>query len=124
MSRTDVDTEEDIPQFFGLPTDENVKSESWTEPYEGRKLYRIQGELWRTEWIEPAKISPRIRRDKVPPTVFFITDAEGTRENKETLQSGGRWLWFRPDVIMELTNRRGWGIELVYQRNRRCKMFA
>jgi len=39
--------------------------------------------------------------------VFFITDAEGKRENKDSLKDGGRWLWFRPDVIMALVHRRG-----------------
>jgi hypothetical protein len=105
-SRTDVDVEEDVPNF-GLPTNKNVTSRSWTKGSTGKKLYVIQGELWRNEWVEPAALSPRIRRDKRPPTAFFITDAEGTLENKETLQSGGRWLWFRPDVIMALAHRRG-----------------
>jgi hypothetical protein len=39
--------------------------------------------------------------------VFFITDAEGKLESRDTLVAGGRWLWFRPDVIMALAHRRG-----------------
>jgi len=105
-ARTDVDPEEDVP-VFGLPTDDNVTSKSWTIEDTGRKLYRVEGELWRTEWIEPASQSPIVRGDKVPPTIFFITDAEGKLENRETLVAGGRWLWFRPEVMCALAHRRG-----------------
>lgn len=106
VSRTDVDPDEDVPSF-DFPTDDNVKSESWTKEDHGRKLYRIEGELWRNEWIEPASSSPIIRGDKMTPTVFFITDAEGKQENRETLVNGSRWLWFRPDVVMALSHHRG-----------------
>lgn len=106
VSRTDVDPEEDVPEF-DLPTDDNVQSESWTKEDHGRKLYRIEGELWRNEWIEPASKSPLIRGDELSPTVFFITDAEGKQENRKTLVKGSRWLWFRPDVVMALAHQRG-----------------
>jgi hypothetical protein len=106
IARTDVDPEEDVP-VFGLPTDDNVTSESWTKEHTGRKLYHVEGKLWRTEWIEPASQSPIVRGDDVPPTVFFITDAEGKTESRETLVAGGRWLWFRPEVMPALAHRRG-----------------
>lgn len=106
MSRTDVDFQEDVP-VFGLPTDDNVKSESRTIEDTGRKLYRVEGELWRTEWIEPASQSPIIRGDEIPPTIFFIIDAEGKMENRKMLVAGGRWLWFRPEVMPALVHRRG-----------------
>jgi hypothetical protein len=105
-ARNDVDKEEDVP-IFGLPTDANVTSESWTQKFQGEKLFRIQGELWRNEWVEPAKYSPRIKEDKLPPTVYFIADTIGNRENRETLKKGGRWLWFSPNVMMALAHRRG-----------------
>lgn len=104
--RTDVDDEEDVPEF-GFPTDGGMESNSWTVTEEGRKLFRVQGELWRNEWIEPADISPIVRRDDTPPSVFFITDAEGKHEGKDTLINGSRWLWFRPDVMSALAHRRG-----------------
>jgi hypothetical protein len=106
LARTDVDSEEDVP-VFGLPTNDNVTSQSWTEKYTGKKLYRVTGKLWRTEWVEPSSQSPIVRGDKVAPTVFFITDATGSLENRETLLAGGRWLWFRPGVMPALAHRRG-----------------
>jgi hypothetical protein len=103
--RTDVDFGEDVPRIS--LSGEDVVSKSWTKKFEGRKLHHILGELWRTEWVEPAAKSPRVRGDKLRPSVFFITDSSGTRESSETLEAGRRWLWFRPAVMMELTERRG-----------------
>lgn len=106
VSRTDVDHQADVP-VFGLPNDENLTSKSWTKSDNRRKLYRIQGELWRNDWITPASASPMVRRDSTPPTVYFVVDSEGKQEAKNTLSSGGRWLWFRPEVVSALAHRRG-----------------
>jgi hypothetical protein len=108
VSRTDVDTSVDIPVFGLAETEQNTKSKSWRTRREGKKLYRIEGELWRNEWVPGATKSPRFREDKMPPTVFFITDESGKRESRETLVDGdSRWLWFRPEVVISLSNRRG-----------------
>lgn len=106
VARTDVDPQEDVPTF-GFPQDDNVRSESWAVEHKGDKLYRIEGELWRNEWIEPASNSPIVRGDKTSPTVSFFVDAEGKQENASTLVKGSRWLWFRPEVMPALTHRRG-----------------
>lgn len=106
VARTDVDLEEDVP-IFELPSDEEVESESRTTAFKGAKIYRVEGELWRNEWVEPAAKSPIVRGDEIPPTVFFIVDAEGKHESRETLVRGSRWLWFRPDVMSALAHRRG-----------------
>lgn len=115
IARTDIDPLEDVP-ILGLPTDDNLKSESWTKKDSGRKLYRVQGELWRNEWIDPASTSPIVRRDETPPRVFFIVDSEGNYETKETLAAEGRWLWFRPEVMATLAQYRG-GYLRWYTRN-------
>ena len=109
LTRTNVDPEEDVPQI-SIPTDENVDSRSWTAGHKGRKLYLISGELWRNEWVDPGQFSPRVRGDELSPTVFFITDAQGTRESRDTLADSGRWLWFRADVIVALIAHRGGGL--------------
>ena len=105
-ARTDVDPQEDVPTF-DFPRNDNVSSKSWTIKHAMEKLYRIEGELWRNEWIEPASKSPITRGDKTAPTVSFTVDAEGKRENASTLVKGSRWLWFRPDVMPTLAHRRG-----------------
>ena len=107
VERTDVDEEEDVPSFEGPPTDDRVISESRSSGSRGDVVYRVEGELWRTDWIDPAANSPIVRSDDVPSTVFFVTDAVGTRENSVTLKEGGRWLWFRPEVMCALAHRRG-----------------
>lgn len=103
---TDEFTEGDVPKL-GVPNDENMVSESWSGEDSGRKLFRIEGELWRTEWVEPAESSPIVCRDETPPVAFFIVDAEGNREGKDTLANAARWLWFRPEVMPMLAHRRG-----------------
>ena len=106
VSRTDVNPEDDVP-VLKLPTDANVQSSSWTRQFRGRKLYRIFGELWRTEWLEPASQSPIVRGDKLSASVSFIIDAEGRRATTNELVESGRWLWFRPTVVSALIDRRG-----------------
>ncbi len=106
VSRTDVDPEEDVPTF-DFPRDDKLESKSWTVEHKGEKLYRVEGELWRNEWIDPAASSPLVKRDKVAPTVSFIVDSEGKQENASTLVEGRRWLWFRPEVMPVLAHRRG-----------------
>lgn len=106
IERTDVDPEEDVP-VFGQPTDENTAFQSWTKKDAGQKLYIVKGEFWHNEWIDPASRSPIVRRDKIPSTVSFITDAEGKTKHSEMLIEGGRWLWFRPEVMPVLAHRRG-----------------
>lgn len=102
--------EGDIPKL-GVPTDDNMVTETWLAEDPGDKLYRIEGELWRTEWIEPADSSPIVRGDKTPPIAFFIVDEQGKREGKDSLVDQGRWLWFRPEVMASLADRRGSGID-------------
>jgi hypothetical protein len=108
MGREGIDFQEDVPVIG--PSDENVVSKSWIIQRKGEKLIRIHGELWRNEWVEPGDHSPRIRGDKLPPSAFFITDTKGTRCSAEGLEGTGGWLWFRPEVMVALSHRRGGGL--------------
>ncbi len=110
VSRTDVDFSEDIP-MMGEETEENTESTFKESGFKGKKCYRISGELWKNGWIEPAQFSPRVAHDRTPPTIYFITDAEGHRENKETLINEGRWLWFNPSIVTDIINRRGGNLQ-------------
>jgi hypothetical protein len=110
LARKGVDPNEDVPTL-GLPTDEEVTSSLWTKQNEGRKLYRVDAELWRSEWVEPAIFSPRVRGDRLPPRVSFVVDTKGSLENGSTLVGGGKWLWFRPEVVTALLRWRGSSLE-------------
>ena len=118
VGRTDADPDDDVP-VLGPPTDDNTATAKWTTSDDGRKLFRIRGSLWRREGVEPGASSPRVRRDRKPSSVAFIIDASGRRVSADVLardddMSGEhRWLWFRPEVVGALVNRRGgslkWG---------------
>jgi hypothetical protein len=106
--RTDVDAEIDVPTFTDA-SDSNTASRSWEIEREDRKLFHIEGEFRRDEWIQPADASPRVRGDKLPATCSFIVDASGERQSADELDNEdiGRWLWFEPGVIGALETRRG-----------------
>ena len=106
VARTDVDAAEDVP-VLSSPEVAKTTSRFWTVKDTGRKLYRVDGELWRKEWLEPGALSERVRGDESPATVFFIVDAEGRTESREILEDAGRWLWFQPEVICALVKYRG-----------------
>jgi len=108
IGRTDVDFDEDVPQL-GPETDSNTSARSWKGHHEGRPLVHISGELWRDEEIEPALQSTRVRGDDVPTGIQYITDASGTCTPSEALDNEDirQWLWFQPQVILTLANRRG-----------------
>jgi hypothetical protein len=108
VARTDVDPGEDVP-VLGPETNDNTESNSWRGKHKGKRFFRIEGEIWCSEAIEPATRSPRARRDAVPTGLSYIVDAAGARMTSEELDNEdiGRWLWFKPSVILELLKRRG-----------------
>ncbi|QCB42339.1 hypothetical protein E5673_08925 [Sphingomonas sp. PAMC26645] len=108
MFRTDVDGGEDVP-LMGPETGENTDGESWTHERGGDKFWSLSTEFLRDEWFEQGAASPRVRGDHVPSQVSFIVEADGTRLGADDLddQDIGRWLWFSPQVIVGLANRRG-----------------
>lgn len=103
--RTDTDYDEDIPNY-DFPTNDTSASETYTVRSASRKLNRAAGQIWKSEWIEPASKSPRVKGDKVPSKLEFIVDNEGNRETSETLVAPSRWLWFHPNVINDLLKKR------------------
>jgi hypothetical protein len=109
IGRTSVDAGVDVPT---ISVSDEVISETYTIEREGARLFRVYGELWRKEWVYPGLQSPRVRRDDVPAVVSFIIDAAGTRATADALTGAGRWLWFRPEVIMALAHRRGGALQV------------
>lgn len=109
--RTDVDPEEDVP-VFGRETDSNTDGSTRHFKRGGNKYFRAQGELWRSEWIEPAERSERVRGDDPAEDLTFIVDATGERWPASRLndQDVGRYLWFDPKLVVSLLQKRGGGL--------------
>lgn len=106
--RTDVFPEDDVPEF-GPETNENVESESHTFGDNGERVFRVEGEIWSEEWVEPASHSLRVRGDDVPSNTSFIVDASGHTQTGDELDNEdiGKYLWFRPEIIPNIISRRG-----------------
>jgi len=109
VTRTNLDFDEDVPRI-GI-SDDTATSSFTRKLSEERKLYRVAGEVWRAEWIEPGKRSPRIRGDEPASPISFVVDAAGKKQNAKSLIGSGIWLWFRPDLIPTLIERRGGSLE-------------
>jgi hypothetical protein len=109
VTRTNLDFDEDVPRI-GI-SDETETSHFTRKVSEGRKLYRVVGEVWRDEWVEPGSKSTRIRRDEPSPPIAFVVDAAGKKQTAKSLIESGSWLWFRPDLIPALIERRGGCLE-------------
>lgn len=105
-SRTDIDEDDEVP-VMGLPDDDSVVSKSWSIQHQGRKLYDLSGSLWKTEVVEPGRISERVLGESPLAKVDFAVDGSGERLNGDELKHCGRWLWFRPNVTSLLGSYRG-----------------
>ncbi len=105
LTRPNLDFDEDVPR---IEISDEVATSSFTRQVsEARKLYRVSGEVWRNEWVEPGARSTRIRGDEPEPAIAFVVDAAGKKQKAKSLINSGRWLWFKPDVIPALMDRRG-----------------
>lgn len=106
-SRTDVDQEEDIPDMTSFPTNDNVKSDFYEKRFKGKKLYQVMAELWKYEWINPAKISPVVLGHEPAIDLYYVVDEEGNKESSSDLKKGGKWLWFKPELALSVLSKRG-----------------
>jgi hypothetical protein len=104
VTRPNLDFDEDVPRI-GI-SDEMATSTFTRKLSEGRKLFRVAGEVWRDEWVEPGARSTRIRGDEPDSPISFTVDAAGKKQTAKILKEGGRWLWFKPDLIPALVARR------------------
>ena len=109
VTRTNLDFDEDVPRI-GI-SDDTASSSFTRKLSEKRKLYRVAGEVWRAEWVEPGARSIRIRGDEPDPPISFVVDAAGKKQIAKSLIDSGRWLWFKPEVIPALIDRRGGSLE-------------
>lgn len=110
--RTDVDEEDDAP-VMGPETNENTDYESSQGQKDGYKGVRVEGEFWRDEWIDHQETSTRVRGDADRNLPQFIVETDGARLASSELNNEdvGRWLWFRPSIVSELLELRGFSLE-------------
>ncbi|MFZ7159569.1 hypothetical protein ACLSZ3_09305 [Avibacterium gallinarum] len=107
--RTDIDENDDAP-IMPEETNENTQYEqkegTMGNDYTG---VRVESEFWRNEWIEHKGQSIRVRGDVDVNLPNFIVETDGSRMPSSELNNEdiGRWLWFRPSIINELLNCRG-----------------
>jgi len=106
--RMNFDREQDVPE---IGVSDDFTTRTFTRKVRGKKLFRIWGELWKVEFIDPGEHSERVRGDEVASQIFFFTDGSGSRESAEALDRKGRWLWFKPDVINKALEYRGAELE-------------
>lgn len=105
--RTDINEDDDIPDMTAPPSNENTFG-SITERYaDGRKLYHHIAEVWKNNWINPAKHSALILGQEIDFEFSYIIDESGQRMSNKQLERERRWLWFRPHVINSILSKRG-----------------
>lgn len=107
VARTDIDEGDDLPDISQMPSEEHTESEQWEKGFDGRKLFRVMGELWKNIVIMPAQNSPIVRGDEVESSIYFIVDLAGNKISGRKLIHAGKWLWFKPEVMNILSKRRG-----------------
>lgn len=107
-----VDRNSDVPIIDPSSQVGSVVGRTTIYESKGDKLYRVSGELWRDEWIDPLQESPRVKGDDDDTECDFIVDSSGNRVTASALEAAtaGRWLWFRPAIVEAATSTRGGGI--------------
>lgn len=107
-SRTDVDPDEEVPDFSGND-DAAIKTES-TRGVRGEEggRYLVTGEMWRGEWIEPAEKTYRLGYGEPDEPLMVQPDGDGRKVDLKTLnhEDVGKYLWFKPKVINDLLSYR------------------
>lgn len=99
--RTDVDKEEDVPDFSQQSDDNTAYESSEGARGTGETRYSLTGEMWRAEWIEPAKASNRIGYSEPDEDFAVLVDGGGEKVSLKGLrfEEVGKYLWFKPEVV-------------------------
>ena len=108
VGRTNVNFEEDVPEFPFSHNEKGIKSESWVKKFKGKKLYRIEGEVWKNDFVYPLVKSTIILDDRDNSEEYlYVADASGTKENSKKLIDSGKYLWFKPELVEAVLAHRG-----------------
>lgn len=99
VGRTNIDFNEDVPEYPFSTNETNVESKNWIRGFKGKKLYRIEGEVWKNDFVFPALKSSIILNDEAHEEYSYIVDAAGSKEKAKNLIDSGKYLWFKPEVV-------------------------
>lgn len=107
--RTDVDPEDEVPDFSGNDDEATATETTSGVRGNGGGRFRVTGEMWRGEWIEPAAESCRIGFSEPKEALMVQVDGGGDRVDLEALnyEEVGKYLWFRPGLVNEFLSHRG-----------------
>lgn len=115
VGRTDVDPDDDAP-VLNFSLNEETWSRSETRVAGGEKRFRVASEMWRNELVPGGKRSVRVKGDEEVSTVTFITDTDGaTTTAPDLVGPDSRWLWFKPQLLQSINQKRGVGIRWITQ---------
>jgi len=107
IGRTNIDFDDDVPEYPFSSNEENTKSKSWTRGYDGKKLFRIEGEVWKSDFVLPSqKSSIILDSEDTTDEYSYITKADGSKDAAKKLINSGKYLWFRPDVVNSILSNR------------------
>ncbi|MEA3272627.1 MAG: hypothetical protein U9P90_03080 [Patescibacteria group bacterium] len=107
VGRTNVDFDNDVPEYPFSSNEENTESKSWTRGFDGKKLFRIEGEVWKSDFVFPSqKSSIILDSEDTTDKYSYITKADGCKETAKKLIDSGKYLWFRPDVVNSILSNR------------------
>lgn len=98
----DVDYDEDVPNF---EINNNIEYSNKTKKFSGNILIDLFSDFWKYEILKNNNISERIRYDEKNSSIPFIVDNDGKTELPEDFQDRICWLWFKPDILIEIMKR-------------------
>lgn len=106
VGRTNINFDEDVPEYPFSANEADTESKSWEQDFEGRKLYRIEGEVWKNDFVFPASKSLIILNNDISEEYSYIIDASGNKEKTNNLIDSGKYLWFKPQVINSILSNK------------------
>lgn len=106
VGRTNINFNEDVPEYPFSESEKNIESKSWEQGFNGRKLYRVEGEVWKNDFVFPAPKSSIILNNDATEEHSYIIDAAGTKEKAKNLIDSGKYLWFKPQVVNSILSNK------------------
>lgn len=104
IGRTDIDTRDDSPTAEYSIDDVATTYRKFTTIPGVMLRYCLAGNLTKKEWVSPALLSPRVRKDESTDDYRFLSDSSGNHMTASELINEHKWRWitFSPNAIRVL----------------------